>query len=163
MCVCVYVIFWLILYIHIFFKAHKYHSRHEFVRDIEQILENCTIYNGKESPYTHKAELLVKVCKETLDEVRLRKIEMFSLYFVNTYPLYFMVRYLDTVKLIKTYIAVWRASNSIRKQYIVGTKKSNGTSRYRFFVARSRWRKLYYSGAWIQRGKNFYDSNLIWY
>ncbi|XP_043674036.1 transcription initiation factor TFIID subunit 1 isoform X1 [Vespula pensylvanica] len=49
-------------------SAHKYHSRHEFVRDIEQILENCTIYNGKESPYTHKAELLVKVCKETLDE-----------------------------------------------------------------------------------------------
>ncbi|KAG7211276.1 hypothetical protein KM043_010582 [Ampulex compressa] len=49
-------------------SAHKYHNRHEFVRDIEQILENCTIYNGKESPFTNKAELLVKVCKETLDE-----------------------------------------------------------------------------------------------
>ncbi|XP_066586394.1 transcription initiation factor TFIID subunit 1 isoform X2 [Prorops nasuta] len=49
-------------------SAHKYHSRQEFIRDIEQILENCTIYNGKESPFTHKAELLVKVCKETLDE-----------------------------------------------------------------------------------------------
>ncbi|XP_034174297.1 TATA-box binding protein associated factor 1 isoform X3 [Osmia lignaria lignaria] len=49
-------------------SAHKYHSRHEFVRDIEQILENCTIYNGKESPFTQKAELVVKICKETLDE-----------------------------------------------------------------------------------------------
>ncbi|XP_078034563.1 TATA-box binding protein associated factor 1 isoform X3 [Augochlora pura] len=49
-------------------SAHKYHSRHEFLRDIEQILENCTIYNGKESVYTNKAEMLVKVCKETLDE-----------------------------------------------------------------------------------------------
>lgn len=49
-------------------SAHKYHSRHEFLKDVEQILENCTIYNGKESPFTKKAELLVKVCKETLDE-----------------------------------------------------------------------------------------------
>lgn len=49
-------------------SAHKYHSRHEFLRDIEQILENCTIYNGKDSPFTNKAELLMKVCKETLEE-----------------------------------------------------------------------------------------------
>ncbi|XP_071554239.1 transcription initiation factor TFIID subunit 1 [Temnothorax nylanderi] len=49
-------------------SAHKYHSRNEFLRDIEQILENCTLYNGKESPLTNKAELLVKVCKDTLDE-----------------------------------------------------------------------------------------------
>lgn len=48
--------------------AHKYHSRHEFLRDIEQILENCTLYNGKDSPFTLKAEVLVKACKETLDE-----------------------------------------------------------------------------------------------
>lgn len=56
-------------YLYLFLSAHKYHSRHEFLRDIEQILENCTVYNGKESPFTQKAELLVKVCKETLDEV----------------------------------------------------------------------------------------------
>ncbi|XP_076280408.1 TATA-box binding protein associated factor 1 isoform X2 [Lasioglossum baleicum] len=49
-------------------QAHKYHNRHEFLRDVEQILENCTIYNGKESVYTNKAEMLVKACKETLDE-----------------------------------------------------------------------------------------------
>ncbi|XP_012231076.1 transcription initiation factor TFIID subunit 1 [Linepithema humile] len=49
-------------------SAHKYHSRHEFLRDIEQILKNCIQYNGKDSSFTHKAEVLVKVCKETLDE-----------------------------------------------------------------------------------------------
>lgn len=49
--------------------AHKYHSRHEFLSDIQQILENCILYNGKESPFTLKAEQVVKVCKATLDEV----------------------------------------------------------------------------------------------
>lgn len=49
-------------------SAHKYHNRHEFLRDTEQILENCTIYNGKDSTYTQKAEQLVKICKKTLDE-----------------------------------------------------------------------------------------------
>uniref|UniRef100_A0A6P7FJW6 Transcription initiation factor TFIID subunit 1 n=1 Tax=Diabrotica virgifera virgifera TaxID=50390 RepID=A0A6P7FJW6_DIAVI len=48
--------------------AHKYHSRHEFLTDIEQILENCVLYNGKDSTFTEKAEILVKACKETLDE-----------------------------------------------------------------------------------------------
>ena len=50
--------------------AHKYHSRHDFMRDVEQILENCIAYNGKESQFTHKAELLVEISKTTLDEVR---------------------------------------------------------------------------------------------
>ncbi|XP_075228523.1 TATA-box binding protein associated factor 1 isoform X4 [Lycorma delicatula] len=49
-------------------KSHKYHSRHEFVADVEQILQNCIIYNGKDSPYTQKAEALVKTCKATLEE-----------------------------------------------------------------------------------------------
>lgn len=48
--------------------SHKYHSRHEFLVDIEQILENCVLYNGKDSPFTDKAESLVKICKTTLDE-----------------------------------------------------------------------------------------------
>ncbi|XP_023310146.1 transcription initiation factor TFIID subunit 1 isoform X2 [Anoplophora glabripennis] len=48
--------------------AHKYHSRHEFLADIEQILENCILYNGKDSPFTEKAEQLVIACKETLDK-----------------------------------------------------------------------------------------------
>lgn len=37
--------------------------------DIQQILENCILYNGNDSPYTRKAEQVVKVCKSTLDEV----------------------------------------------------------------------------------------------
>ncbi|RZC33764.1 transcription initiation factor TFIID subunit 1, partial [Asbolus verrucosus] len=48
--------------------AHKYHSRHEFLVDIEQILENCILYNGRDSPFTEKAEQLVKICKATLYE-----------------------------------------------------------------------------------------------
>ncbi|XP_034951275.1 transcription initiation factor TFIID subunit 1 [Chelonus insularis] len=48
--------------------AHKYHSRYEFLHDVEQILENCALYNSKESSFTKKAETLVRVCKETLDE-----------------------------------------------------------------------------------------------
>ncbi|XP_074028237.1 TATA-box binding protein associated factor 1 isoform X1 [Leptinotarsa decemlineata] len=48
--------------------AHKYHTRHEFLVDIEQILENCVLYNGKDSAFTEKAEQLVKICKATLDE-----------------------------------------------------------------------------------------------
>lgn len=48
--------------------AHKYHSRHEILVDVQQILENCILYNGKDSPFTQKAEQLVKICKATLDE-----------------------------------------------------------------------------------------------
>lgn len=55
----------------IFNSAHKYHSRHEFLVDVTQILENCTLYNGKDSSFTQKAEQLVAVCKATLDEVSL--------------------------------------------------------------------------------------------
>lgn len=36
--------------------------------DVQQILENCVLYNGQDSPFTHKAELLVAVCKAQLDE-----------------------------------------------------------------------------------------------
>ncbi|KAK6628726.1 hypothetical protein RUM43_002542 [Polyplax serrata] len=49
-------------------SSHKYHNRKEFLADIELILDNCIAYNGKESPYTLKAEALVKACKSTLEE-----------------------------------------------------------------------------------------------
>lgn len=49
--------------------GHKYHNRYEFLADIELILQNCIIYNGKDSAYTQKAETLVKVCRATLEEV----------------------------------------------------------------------------------------------
>lgn len=51
-------------------SAHKYHSRYEFLNDINQIFLNCETYNGKESPFTLKAEAMVKACKATLAEVR---------------------------------------------------------------------------------------------
>lgn len=60
------------------FSAHKYHSRHEFLADIEQILENCILYNGKDSPFTEKAEQLVTACKETLDKVRKRVADLLN-------------------------------------------------------------------------------------
>ncbi|XP_044017521.1 transcription initiation factor TFIID subunit 1-like isoform X2 [Aphidius gifuensis] len=49
-------------------EAHKYQSRHDFLRDIEQILDNCTLYNGKDSSLVRDAEKLFQVCKDALDE-----------------------------------------------------------------------------------------------
>ncbi|KAL1130727.1 hypothetical protein AAG570_011968 [Ranatra chinensis] len=49
-------------------QSHKYHSRREFIADIELILNNCILYNGKESPFTQKAEALVRAAKQTLEE-----------------------------------------------------------------------------------------------
>lgn len=49
-------------------KSHKYHSRKEFLDDVEKILNNCILYNGKESPFTQKAEALVKAARQTLEE-----------------------------------------------------------------------------------------------
>uniref|UniRef100_T1HCU3 Transcription initiation factor TFIID subunit 1 n=2 Tax=Rhodnius prolixus TaxID=13249 RepID=T1HCU3_RHOPR len=49
-------------------KSHKYHSRKDFLDDVEKILGNCILYNGKESPFTQKAESLVRVAKQTLEE-----------------------------------------------------------------------------------------------
>ncbi|CAG9761722.1 unnamed protein product [Ceutorhynchus assimilis] len=48
--------------------SHRYYNRHDFQADVEQILENCILYNGKDSPFTEKAELLVQTCKAALDE-----------------------------------------------------------------------------------------------
>lgn len=53
------------------YLAHKYHSRKEFLADIERILQNCVTYNGKESSFTEKAETLYKAAQQTLDEVSL--------------------------------------------------------------------------------------------
>lgn len=49
--------------------AHKYHSRREFLRHIELILNNCIIYNGRESSYTERAETLLKTAQASLEEV----------------------------------------------------------------------------------------------
>jgi hypothetical protein len=62
-------------------SAHKYHNRYEFLADIERILENCILYNGKDSTYTHKAEKMVNVCRTTLEEVRFQNFLWIMLYF----------------------------------------------------------------------------------
>lgn len=58
--------------------AHKYHNRHEFLVDVQQILENCILYNGKDSPFTQKAEQLVKIAKDTLEEVSSNSISLIN-------------------------------------------------------------------------------------
>jgi hypothetical protein len=52
------------------FAAHKYHDRVEFLADIELIFTNCILYNGPDSPFTKKAEMLLKTSQAMLDEVR---------------------------------------------------------------------------------------------
>ncbi|XP_045464560.1 transcription initiation factor TFIID subunit 1 isoform X2 [Harmonia axyridis] len=49
-------------------SAHKYHSRYEFLEDVQLILENCALYNGKDAAFTKQAEDLVKICKFALQE-----------------------------------------------------------------------------------------------
>uniref|UniRef100_A0A146L8G5 Transcription initiation factor TFIID subunit 1 n=5 Tax=Lygus hesperus TaxID=30085 RepID=A0A146L8G5_LYGHE len=49
-------------------KNHKYHSRKDFIDDVEKILKNCVLYNGKESPFTQKAEALANAARDTLAE-----------------------------------------------------------------------------------------------
>lgn len=48
--------------------AHKYHSRAEFIADIELIASNCEQYNGTESSYSKQARTLVDFTTQALDE-----------------------------------------------------------------------------------------------
>lgn len=48
---------------------HKYHSRTEFMHDMELILTNSVRYNGQDSAFTQKAEILLQVTKDSLAEV----------------------------------------------------------------------------------------------
>ena len=49
-------------------KNHKYHSRAEFMSDMELISTNSVRYNGQDSSFSQKAQILLKVCKESLAE-----------------------------------------------------------------------------------------------
>lgn len=49
--------------------AHKYHSRAEFLGDIELIFNNCDQYNGSESNFTKQAKIMVDFTKKALEEV----------------------------------------------------------------------------------------------
>lgn len=48
--------------------AHKYHSRQEFLSDIELIAKNCEQYNGSTSTFTAQSKVLVEVSTKTLYE-----------------------------------------------------------------------------------------------
>lgn len=54
------------------FSAHKYHTRNEFISDIELIANNCEQYNGNESNFTKQARLMVDFTKQALDEVNIK-------------------------------------------------------------------------------------------
>ncbi|XP_041978087.1 transcription initiation factor TFIID subunit 1 isoform X2 [Aricia agestis] len=49
-------------------QAHKYHSREEFLRDIQLLVDNCRAYNGPNSQFTRQAEAILKVTKEALEQ-----------------------------------------------------------------------------------------------
>ncbi|XP_059612108.1 transcription initiation factor TFIID subunit 1 isoform X2 [Phlebotomus argentipes] len=48
--------------------AHKYHSREEFLQDVELIARNCEQYNGSESNFTKQAKLILDCARNALDE-----------------------------------------------------------------------------------------------
>ncbi|XP_072931963.1 transcription initiation factor TFIID subunit 1 [Epargyreus clarus] len=49
-------------------QAHKYHSREEFLRDIQLLVDNCRAYNGPVSQFTRQAEAVLKVTQESLEQ-----------------------------------------------------------------------------------------------
>lgn len=56
-------------YITNLFIAHKYHSRADFISDVELIANNCEQYNGVDSNFTKQAKLMVDFTSSTLSEV----------------------------------------------------------------------------------------------
>lgn len=49
-------------------QAHKYHSRAEFLQDIELLADNCRAYNGPNSQFTRQAEAIQAVVRDTLNQ-----------------------------------------------------------------------------------------------
>ncbi|XP_026724959.1 transcription initiation factor TFIID subunit 1 isoform X4 [Trichoplusia ni] len=49
-------------------QAHKYHSRNEFLRDIQLLVDNCRAYNGPNSQFTRQAEIILKITQESLEQ-----------------------------------------------------------------------------------------------
>ncbi|GBP21203.1 Transcription initiation factor TFIID subunit 1 [Eumeta japonica] len=49
-------------------QAHKYHSRADFLRDIQLLVDNCRAYNGPGSQFTRQAEAILAATKEALDQ-----------------------------------------------------------------------------------------------
>ncbi|PIK49714.1 putative transcription initiation factor TFIID subunit 1 [Apostichopus japonicus] len=49
-------------------QQHGYHNTRDFQRHVELIVENCTQYNGKESPLTKIAHSILDACKKELQD-----------------------------------------------------------------------------------------------
>lgn len=47
--------------------THKYHSRADFLQDIQLIADNCETYNGAEANFTKQAKTMVEAVKRALD------------------------------------------------------------------------------------------------
>lgn len=62
--------------------AHKYHSRVEFLEDIELIAKNCEQYNGTDSNFTKQAKMMYEFAKKALEDVNILSL---YLYFKNKY------------------------------------------------------------------------------
>ena len=50
-------------------QAHKYHTREQFMEDVELIYVNCLSYNGPDSNFTQTARKLMEVCRDSINEV----------------------------------------------------------------------------------------------
>lgn len=53
----------------IYFTDHVYHSRAEYLADMELIASNCEQYNGSEAQYTNYAKKMVEFAYTQLEEV----------------------------------------------------------------------------------------------
>ncbi|XP_013169257.1 PREDICTED: transcription initiation factor TFIID subunit 1 isoform X1 [Papilio xuthus] len=49
-------------------QAHKYHSREDFLKDVQLLVDNCRAYNGINSQFTRQAEAILKVTRESLEQ-----------------------------------------------------------------------------------------------
>lgn len=58
-------------------RSKKYQSREEFLADVNQIVENSTLYNGSKSSLTVAAKRMLETCVERLGEKedRLMRLE----------------------------------------------------------------------------------------
>ena len=51
-------------------KQHQYHTREQFLTDLNQVVENSITYNGPSSSFTQTAEKMKSTGVQALDEVR---------------------------------------------------------------------------------------------
>lgn len=51
-----------------YIRQRRYHNREEFLADLNQIVENSTLYNGARSSFTVAAQRMLQSCFELLAE-----------------------------------------------------------------------------------------------